>query len=193
MFRELARVSLRKAERLAEWSRIRGLKKSWFGYLANRIAVQALESDAGVALEDSTWGIERRGTAKYWGRTWNRLMAATSPRQLLDVICAKLDWSGVAWWSVCSAYTSQTDHRVAVISDKQRPSGAKTFTALWDGQQTDSDLHGGETIAATSRMRALDDDGIALRDAILKRAGKKAASRKAGTRTQDCDLVTLAP
>jgi hypothetical protein len=59
--------------------------------------------------------------------------AATSPRQLLDVVCAKLDWSGVAWRHASSAYTSQTAHRVAVVSLGQRPHGSKTITVPWGG------------------------------------------------------------
>jgi hypothetical protein len=111
-------------------------------------------------------------------------MAAVSPGKLLDAIRAKLDWSGIAWWNVASAYTSQTDHRVAVISEQQRPNGGKVFTALWDGARTDADLHGSETIAATALMRPLDAAGMALRDAVL-------AGADGGRRISRCKMVKI--
>ena len=187
LFLELAKTVRLKAERLAQWERIRSVKRSWFGMIANSLSVSALEHDAGVALEDGDWGIERKESTNYQGRTQNRIMAAVSPRKLLDVIRAKLDWSGVVWWNVVSWYTSKTDHRVGVVSTEQRPQGGKVFTALHDGLRLDADQHAGETIAATALMTPLDADGMILRDSILARAGvaktavkpkKKSAKKK---------------
>jgi hypothetical protein len=96
--------------------------------------------------------------------------------------------SDVAWWSVCSACTSQAEHRVAAVFDRQRPIGTRAFTTLWDGLGTDSDLQGGETIAATSRMTALDEAGMALHDAI-----PKARAKKVGKRGRKHEVVTLDP
>jgi hypothetical protein len=48
MFRELVRVSLRKAERLAKWARIRGLKKSWFGNALRPQAVRGAKPRATI-------------------------------------------------------------------------------------------------------------------------------------------------
>jgi len=151
-FIEYGRLLKRKADRRKLWERLHGAKKSWFGMLANRLAVSALALNAGVALEDSDWGIEDRDSESYWGPKNNRVLAAVSPRKLLDTIKARLDWSGVVWWNVPSWYTSKSDFRHCVVDDRQRPNGGKVFTALTDGMKMDADEHSGETMAAAAML-----------------------------------------
>jgi hypothetical protein len=176
MFRELTRAGRRKAERLALWSRLNGAKRSWFGMLSNLLAVSALALNAGVAFEDGDWGISERESADYRGRTENRVMAAVSPRRLLDIAKARLDWSGVVWWNVASWHTSKSDHRVGVVDSRQRKKGAKAFVSLWDGMKMDADEHAGETIGAAVLLKPLDAAGILLRDAILAGLVNKATA-----------------
>jgi hypothetical protein len=151
-FIEYGRVLKRKADRCKLWGRLHGAKKSWFGMLANRLAVSALALNAGVALEDSDWGVQDKDSESYWGPKNNRVMAAVSPRKLLDTIKARLDWSGVVWWNVPSWYTSKSDFRYCVVDGSQRPNGGKVFTALTDGMTMDADEHSGETMAAAALL-----------------------------------------
>jgi hypothetical protein len=154
-FREWGRMRKRKEERIKLWERLAAAKKCWFGMLANRLAVSALALGAGVAFEDGDWGVAERGSADYRGRIWNRIMSSVSQRAMMDVAKARLDWSGVVWWTVASYHTSTTDHRHGTTASGQRKNGAKDFIALTDGMRMDSDEHAAETMAAAALLRPL--------------------------------------
>ena len=143
-FRLLAGLGRLKARRRAIYRRISGLKKSWFGHVANIRAALAEKHGAVVVREDlSVLAIEKKDVA-YKGRTFNKLINNGAKGQYTRRADDTLEWRGIATLKLPSFYTSSTDWRTGTV-DKGQRSGSR-FRAR-DGAEWDADLHAAELLA----------------------------------------------
>ena len=143
-FRLLAGIAKLKRKRKAQYASVAGLKKAWFGYIANTKAMLAEKYGAVVASEDLTILAIPTDDPAYKGRTFNRMMNNGSKGQYILRSANKLQWRGIAHIELPSYYSSSTDWRTGTVNKSQRRGEA--FTAH-DGTKSDADLHAAEMLA----------------------------------------------
>lgn len=143
-FRLLSGLGRLKARRRDLYSRIAGVKKSWFGHVANIRAALATRHGAVVVRENlSILAVEKKDPA-YKGRTFNKMINNGAKGQYTRRADDTLAWRGIATLKLPSFYTSSTDWRTGTV-DKGQRSGS-TFRAR-DGTVRDADLHAAELLA----------------------------------------------
>lgn len=143
-FRLLTGIGKLKARRRAVYAAVAGLKKSWFGHIANAKAKLAEKYGAVVVREDlSILTIETDDPA-YKGRTFNKMINNGSKGQYIRRSDNKLAWRGIPSIVVPSYYSSTTDWRYGCIDKAQRH--GERFTGK-DGRVWDADMHAGEMLA----------------------------------------------
>ena len=123
---------------------VAGLKKSWFGCVAQRKADLAAKHDAVVVTEDLDIVAVPTDDPAYKGRTFNKMINNGSKGQYILRSRNTLTWRGIASVKVPSFYTSSTDWRNGKV-DKGQRRGA-IFRAASDGRVWDADLHAAEMI-----------------------------------------------
>jgi hypothetical protein len=143
-FRLLAAVGRLKEKRRAVYRAVAGLKKSWFGYVAQRKADLAEKYGAAVVSEDLNFLTIETDDPAYKGRTFNKMINNGSKGQYNLRSENTLKWRGIASVKVPSFYTSSTDWRDGTV-DKAQRRGA-VFKAASDGRKWDADLHAAEMI-----------------------------------------------
>jgi hypothetical protein len=122
-FRLLGGLGRLKARRRALYRRIDGLKKSWFGHVANIRAALAEKYGAVVAAEAlSVLAVERTDPG-YKGRTFNKLINNGSKGKYTRRADDILKWRGIATLKLPSFYSSSTDWRTGT-----GPNGTRTST-----------------------------------------------------------------
>ena len=165
--RLLAAVAKLKEKRRAAYRAFDGLKRSWFGHLANVEVELAREHDALVVHERLTTSPLEVDAPEYKGRTFNRMMANGSRARFERVTALKHRWQGNPVVAVPSYFTSTTDHRHAVVDAAQRK--GEWFTARADARRSDSDAHASHTLAVWPVMLAkvMTDEGGAKDDGAL--------------------------
>ena len=133
-----------KGQRRALYRRIDGLKRSWFGHVANVRAALAEKYGAVVAAEAlSVLAVEKKDPG-YKGRTFNKLINNGAKGKYTRRADDILKWRGVATLKLPSFYSSSTDWRTGTV-DKGQRSGSR-FRAR-DGTEWDADLHAAELLA----------------------------------------------
>jgi len=143
-FRLLSGLGRLKARRRALYRQIAGVKKSWFGHVANIRAALAQKHGAVVVREDlSVLTVEKKDPG-YKGRTFNKMINNGAKGQYTRRADDKLAWRGIATLKLPSFYTSSTDWRTGTV-DKTQRKGA-VFTGR-DGTAWDADLHAAELLA----------------------------------------------
>jgi hypothetical protein len=143
-FRLLGVLARLKAQRRAIYRTVAGLKKSWFGHVANIRTRLAETYGAVIASEDlSILAVEKKDPA-YKGRTFNRMINNGAKGQYTRLADDKAEWRGIACILLPSWYSSSTDWRTGRVDRSQRKGAV--FTAE-DGRQWDADLHAGEMLA----------------------------------------------
>lgn len=143
-FRLLAAVGKLKAKRREVYRAVSGLKKSWFGYVAQRKAALAEKYGAAVVTEDLDILAVETDDPAYKGRTFNKMINNGSKGQYNLRSDNTLKWKGIPSIKVPSFYTSATDWRDGTVDKAQRR--GETFKATSDGRQWDADLHAAEMI-----------------------------------------------
>lgn len=161
-----------KGQRRALYRRIDGLKRSWFGHVANVRAALAEKYGAVVAAEalsvlavektDPGYKGENRsaqpiglssgeskgsnalGPAPRAGKTFNKLVNNGARGKYTRRADDILKWRGIATLKLPSFYSSSTDWRTGTV-DKEQRSGSR-FRAR-DGTEWDADLHAAELLA----------------------------------------------
>ena len=127
-----------KGQRRALYRRIDGLKRSWFGHVANVRAALAEKYGAVVAAEAlSVLAVEKTDPG-YKGRTFNKLINNGAKGKYTRRADDTLEWRGIATLKLPSFYSSSTDWRTGTV-DKGQRSGSR-FRAR-DGTEWDADLH----------------------------------------------------
>ncbi len=143
-FRLLSGLGRIKARRRALYRKIAGVKKSWFGHVANIRAALATRHGAVVVREDlSVLAVEKKDPA-YKGRTFNKMINNGAKGQYTRRADDTLAWRGIATLKLPGFYTSSTDWRTGTVDRGQR-SGSR-FRAR-DGAEWDADLHAAELLA----------------------------------------------
>ena len=132
-----------------------GIKRSWFGWLANQKAKLARDHHAAVVREDLTLVAKEKERPGYFGRTFNKMTNNGAKGQYLRIASAKLRWFGIPEVTVPSYYTSCTDVRHAVVDKRQRKTQDR-FVARVDGRVMQADLHAALTIALYALLRPLE-------------------------------------
>ena len=143
-----------KVLRRGHYRSVDGIKKSWFGWLANRGVELALRYRAAVVVEDLTLVAKEKGAPEYMGRTFNKMTNNGSVGQYRRASSQKLKWYGIPEVRVPSYYTSSTDIRHGVVDKKQRKSQDR-FVAHRDGKVWQADLHAATTIALYPLLRPI--------------------------------------
>lgn len=143
-FRLLAGIGRLKARRRGIYRSLSGLKKSWFGHVANIRLRMALKYRALVVSEQLDYVTIPTEEAGYKGRTFNRMINNGSRAQYTARADNKLAWRGVPQLKVPAFYTSSTDWRHGAVDKAQRRGEA--FTASADGRRWHADLHAAEMI-----------------------------------------------
>lgn len=143
-FRLLAAIGKLKSRRRGIYRSLAGLKKSWFGHVANirlRLALKYRALVVSEQLDYVTIPVEEAG---YKGRTFNRMINNGSRAQYTARADNKLAWRGVPQLKVPAFYTSSTDWRHGAVDKAQRC--GENFTASADGRRWHADLHAAEMI-----------------------------------------------
>ncbi len=143
-FRLLRAIDCIKEARRAVYRTVAGLKKSWFGYVAQRKADLAAKHDAVVVIEDLDILAVPTDNPAYKGRTFNKMINNGSKGQYILRSKNTLTWRGIRSVKIPSFYTSTTDWRNGKV-DKDQRRGA-IFRASSDGRVWDADLHAAEMI-----------------------------------------------
>jgi predicted DCC family thiol-disulfide oxidoreductase YuxK len=143
-FRLLRAINCLKEARRAVYRTVAGLKKSWFGYVAQRKADLAAKHDAVVVTEDLDILAVPTDDPAYKGRTFNKMINNGSKGQYILRSRNTLTWRGIRSVKIPSFYTSTTDWRNGKV-DKDQRRGA-IFRASSDGRVWDADLHAAEMI-----------------------------------------------
>ena len=143
-FRLLAAVGKLKEKRRTVYRAVTGLKKSWFGHVAQRKADLAEKYGAAVVSEDLDIVAVETVDPAYKGRTFNKMINNGSKGQYNLRSENTLKWRGIASVKVPSFYTSSTDWRTGTVDKAQRR--AAVFKAASDGRKWDADLHAAEMI-----------------------------------------------
>jgi len=143
-FRLLRAIECLKEARRAVYRTVAGLKKSWFGYVAQRKADLAAKHDAVVVTEDLDILAVPTDDPAYKGRTFNKMINNGSKGQYILRSKNTLTWRGIGSVKIPSFYTSSTDWRNGKV-DKDQRRGA-IFRAASDGRAWDADLHAAEMI-----------------------------------------------
>lgn len=154
-FRILSGINKLKAKRRGIYAAVAGLKKSWFGYIANKKADLAEKYNAIVVSEDLSIASVPTDDPKYKGRTFNKLHNNGSKGQYSRRSEDTLKWRGITSVKIPSYYTSSTDWRDGTVDKKQR--SGKTFKASSDGNEWDADLHAAEMIGRYLFLRPKTD------------------------------------
>lgn len=97
-----------------------GLKKSWFGYVAQRKADLAEEYDAVVVTEDLDIVAVPKDDPAYKGRTFNKMINNGAKGQYILRSENTLKWRAVASVKVPSYFTSSSDWRTGTVDKDQR-------------------------------------------------------------------------
>ncbi|MBY3157364.1 hypothetical protein HFO56_34120 [Rhizobium laguerreae] len=143
-FRLLTAIGRLKEKRRAVYEAVAGLKKSWFGHVAQRKANLAEKYGAAVVSEGLDIVTIETDDPAYKGRTFNKMINNGSKGQYNLRSENTLKWRGIASVKVPSFYTSSTDWRDGTV-DKAQRSGS-VFKAASDGRKWDADLHAAEMI-----------------------------------------------
>lgn len=143
-FRLLRAIDCLKEARRAVYRTVAGLKKSWFGFVAQRKADLAAKHDAVVVTEDLDILAVPTDDPAYKGRTFNKMINNGSKGQYILRSKNTLTWRGISSVKIPSFYTSTTDWRHGKV-DKDQRRGA-IFRASSDGRVWDADLHAAEMI-----------------------------------------------
>ncbi|MCZ7860610.1 hypothetical protein O9X98_04255 [Agrobacterium salinitolerans] len=143
-FRLLTAIGRLKVKRRAVYRAVAGLKKSWFGYVAQRKADLAEKYGAAVVSEDLDVVAVTTDDPAYKGRTFNKMINNGSKGQYNLRSDNVLKWRGVASVKIPSFYTSSTDWRTGTVDKSQRR--GSVFKAASDGRKWDADLHAAEMI-----------------------------------------------
>ncbi len=143
-FRLLAAVGRLKEKRRDVYRAVAGLKKSWFGHVAQRKADLAEKYGAAVVTEDLGIVAVETDDPAYKGRTFNKMINNGSKGQYNLRSENTLKWRGIASVKVPSFYTSSTDWRTGTVDKAQRR--GSVFRAAFDGLRCDADLHAAEMI-----------------------------------------------
>ena len=109
-----------KHQRRKEYKRIRGIKKSWFGFLGNEEVKLAKKYEAALVREElSVVAIERRDD-RYKGRTFNKMLNNGSKGQYQKRASEKLSWNGIPELALGSYYTSSCCIKHGLVDGKMR-------------------------------------------------------------------------
>ncbi len=150
----LKRIGRLKTLRRGVYRSVDGLKRSWFGWLANRKAQLARKHRAVVVREHLTVVAKEKEAPGYFGRTFNKMINNGAKGQYLRAASAKLRWFGIPEAVVQSFYTSSTDVRFGVVDRKQRRT-QDSFVAKTDGRVRQADLNAACTIALYAMLKPL--------------------------------------
>ena len=146
-FRMLDEVKYLKNKLKKMYAKIRGKKKSWFGYLANVEAKLVKKYNATLVVEDLTLKAAEKETPEYKGRTFNKMTNNGSKGQYMTIAAERNWWDGVLSVKVPSFYSSKTctTHKL-VEGKKGEMRKGKIFECPQCKEKLDADLHASSTI-----------------------------------------------
>jgi len=156
-FARLFRIADLKTLRRKIFAKIDGIKRSWFGFIGNRVVERAVAHDAGVILEESTWTAKPHGRG-YKGPAFNIVLNDASVGRILNTIEGKCAWHGVPFALLPAWHSSTTDFDRAIIDSSQRD--GDVFTPKGGGIPVEADDHAGELFARYPSLVAKRGEGV---------------------------------
>lgn len=141
----LEQVKRLKKKRKREYKRLKGIKKSWFGFLANEEVKLARKYKGAVVRENlDVLAIERRDE-RYKGRTFNKMLNNGSKGQYQDRASEKLSWNGIPELVVASYYTSSCCIKHGVVDGRMRK--GESFQCAACDEPRHADENAADTLA----------------------------------------------
>jgi transposase len=116
----LEEVKRLKEQRRREYKRLKGLKKSWFGYVSNEEIRLLQKYEGALVREDLTVVALKKGEERYKGRTFNKMLNNGAMGQYKRMAGQKLLWNGIAQQVLPSYWTSSTCVKCGVVDKKMR-------------------------------------------------------------------------
>lgn len=143
LFALLRQVKVLKQKRLSLYRKIAGLKKSWFGFLANFERNLAKKYQAALIREDLTVVATEKDGPSYKGRLFNKMINNGAKGQYIRRASDKLAWDGIPELALPSPYTSQACTRHSRLGKRT----GEVFKCPDCNENRHADTHAAENIA----------------------------------------------
>ena len=143
-YRLLNHVWSLKGQRLNLYAKIKGLKKSWFGFLSNQEVALAKKYNAATIREDLTVMAIEKESPGYKGRVFNKMINNGSKGQYIRRARDKFLWDGIPEIAIPSYFTSTACPAHALVDAAMR--NGDRFLCPICGKPEHADEHAADTI-----------------------------------------------
>ena len=137
------------------YRKIAGIKRTWFGYIANREVELAQKYKAAIVREDLDVVAIEKESPDYKGRAFNRMLNAGSQGHYRRIASDKLTWQGVPERVVPSWYTSSCCVRHGLVDRKMRQ--GSVFKCPRCDEVRDADENASDTLGSYLVLRDKDE------------------------------------
>lgn len=145
-FKLLSKVKKSKQKRRDMYKKIKGIKRSWFGYLSSQELKLIKKYKAAFVCEDLTVMAAEKDKPDYKGRRFNKMINNGSKGLYMRIAQEKLFWNGILEHRIPSFYSSTTCTKHSII-DKDMRNG-KVFKCEECDKKEDADIHASSTISS---------------------------------------------
>lgn len=145
-FKLLSKVKKSKQKRRDMYKKIKGIKRSWFGYLSSQELKLIKKYKAAFVCEDLTVMAAEKDKPDYKGRRFNKMINNGSKGQYMRIAQEKLFWNGILEHRIPSFYSSTTCTKHSII-DKNMRKGA-IFKCKECDKKENADIHASSTISS---------------------------------------------
>jgi hypothetical protein len=152
-YRLLNHIWSLKGQRLRIYAKIKGIKKTWFGFLSNKEVALAIEYNAAIIREDLTVMAIEKESPKYKGRVFNKMINNGSKGQYIRRAMDKFRWDGIPEFAIPSYFTSTTCPTHATVDATMRT--GDQFLCPRCGKPEHADEHAADTIGNYLLLRPL--------------------------------------
>lgn len=144
-FRLFNHIISMKKKRFSLYTKIAGVKKSWFGFLANQEIKLLKKYNAALVREDLTILTIETDSPEYRGRSFNKMINNGSKGKYVRCSSDKLRWDGIPELVVPSYYTSTTCTIHSRVDETMRH--GEVFCCPLCGKKEHADEHAADTLA----------------------------------------------
>ena len=152
-YRLLNHIWSLKGQRLGLYAKIKGLKKTWFGFLSNQEVALAEHHNAAIIREDLTVMAKEKEAPGYKGRIFNKMINNGSKGEYIRRARDKFLWDGISEVAIPSYFTSTTCPAHALVDATMR--NGDRFLCPRCGKVEHADEHAADTIGNYLLLRPL--------------------------------------
>ena len=145
-FKLLSKVKKSKQKRRDMYKKIKGIKRSWFGYLSSQELKLIKKYKSAFVCEDLTVMAAEKDKPDYKGRRFNKMINNGSKGLYMRVAQEKLFWNGILEHRIPSFYSSTTCTKHSIIDKNMRNGGV--FECKECDKKEDADIHASSTISS---------------------------------------------